>query len=132
MQGDLTRADGHAEQRATLDMIHCHSPGSTRRLTLGADKGFDATGLRSAPGLRDPPCRARQSRYSAIDGRTTRQEGYAKSQRNSKRIEEAFGWAKTVGCMAQTVYRGVERVHSRFILTMAANNFARLPRLLPA
>ena len=50
--------------------------------------------------------------------------------RHRKRIEEAFGWAKTVGGMAQTVYRGVERVRSRFILTMAANNLARLPRLL--
>ena len=59
-------------------------------------------------------------------------EGYALSIKNRKRIEEAFGWAKTVGGMAQTVYRGVERVRSRFILTMAANNLARLPRLLAA
>ena len=54
------------------------------------------------------------------------------SIKNRKPIEEAFGWAKTVGGMAQTVYRGVERVRSRFILTMAANNLARLPRLLAA
>lgn len=57
---------------------------------------------------------------------------YALSIKHRKRIEEAFGWAKTVGGMAQTVYRGVERVRSRFILTMAANNLARLPRLLGA
>ena len=43
-----------------------------------------------------------------------------------------FGWARTVGGMAQTVYRGVERMRSRFILTIAANNLARLPRLLAA
>ena len=43
-----------------------------------------------------------------------------------------FGWAKTIGRMAQTVYRGVERVRSRFIITLAANNLARLPRLLAA
>ena len=42
VQGDLTQADGHAERRAALDMVHRHSPGSTRRLTLGADKGYDA------------------------------------------------------------------------------------------
>ena len=72
------------------------------------------------------------TRYSAIDGRTTRHEGYALSIRNRNRIEEVFGWAKTVGGMAQTVYRGLERVRSRFILTMAANNLARLPRLLGA
>ncbi|SFU37216.1 Transposase DDE domain-containing protein, partial [Aliiroseovarius crassostreae] len=69
-------------------------------------------------------------RFSAIDGRTTRHEGYALSQQHRKKIEEPFGWAKTVGDMAQTMYRGVERIRSRFILTMAANNLARLPRLL--
>jgi transposase len=133
VQGDLTRADGHAERRAAMDMIHRHSPGSTRQLTLGADKGFDAAEF--VADLRQAcvtPHVAQKSRYSAIDGCTTRHEGYALSIRNRKRIEEAFGWAKTVGGMAQTVYRGLERVRSRFILTMAANNLARLPRLLAA
>ena len=133
VQGDLTRADGRAERRAALDMIHRHSPGSTRRLTLGADRGFDAAGfvtdLRAACVT---PHVAQRSRHSAIDGRTTRHDGYAKSQRHRKRIEEAFGWAKTIGGMAQTVYRGLEKVRSRFILTMAANNLARLPRLIAA
>jgi transposase len=131
VQGDLTQADGHAERRSALDMIHRHSPGSTRQLTLGADKGFDAAefvaDLRRACVT---PHVAQKSRYSAIDSRTTRHEGYALSIKHRKRIEEAFGWAKTIGGMAQTVYRGVERVRSRFILTMAANNLARLPRLL--
>lgn len=81
----------------------------------------------------DPDARLyKKSRCSAIDGRTTRHEGYALSQKRRKKIEEPFGWAKTVGGMAQTMYRGVERVRSRFILTMAANNLARLPRLLGA
>ena len=131
VQGDLTQADGHAERRAALDMVHRHSPGSTRRLTLGADKGYDAaqfvSDLRKACVT---PHVAQKSRYSAIDGRTTRHQGYALSIKHRKRIEEAFGWAKTVGGMAQAVYRGVERVRSRFVLTMAANNLARLPRLL--
>lgn len=56
VQGDLTRADGRAERRAALDMIHRHSPGSTRRLTLGADRGFDAAGF--APSLCHSACRA--------------------------------------------------------------------------
>jgi len=131
VQGELTQADGHAERRAAMDMIHRHSPGSTRQLTLGADKGFDAAEF--VADLRQAcvtPHVAQKSRYSAIDGRTTRHEGYALSIKHRKRIEEAFGWAKTVGGMAQTVYRGIERVRSRFILTMAANNLARLPRLL--
>jgi transposase len=133
VQGDLTQADGHAERRAALDMVHRHSPGSTRRLTLGADKGYDAAGFVSD--LRQAcvtPHIAQKSRYSAIDGRTTRHKGYALSQKHRKKIEEPFGWAKIVGGMAQTMYRGVERVRSRFILTMAANNLARLPRLLGA
>jgi hypothetical protein len=133
VQGDLTQADGHAERKAALDMVHRHAPGSARRLTLGADMGYDAaefvSGLRHA---RVTPHVARKARYSAIDGRTTRHDGYALSRKHRKRIEETFGWAKTVGGMAQTVYRGVERVRSRFILTMAANNLARLPRLLGA
>jgi len=133
VQGDLTQADGHAERRAALDMVHRHSPGSTRRLSLGADKGYDAaefvSGLWQA--CVTPPV-ARKSRYSAIDGRTTRHEDYALSLKHRKGTAEAFGWAKTIGGMAQTVYRGVERVQSRFILTMAAKNLARLPRLLGA
>ena len=133
VQGDLTQADGHAERKAALDMIHRHSPGSTRRLTLGADKGYDAGGFVSE--LRKAcvtPHVAQKARYSAIDGRTARHAGYTLSQKHRKKIEEAFGWAKTVGGMAQTMYRGVERVRSRFIMTMAANNLARLPRLLAA
>ncbi len=131
VQGDLTRADGRAERKAALDMLHCHSPGSTRQLTLGADKGYDAAEF--VADLRQAcvtPHVARKARHSAIDGRTTRHKGYALSQKHRKRIEEAFGWAKTVGGMSQTVYRGVERVRSRFILTLAAGNLARLPRLL--
>ncbi len=131
VQADLTRADGHAERRAALDMIHRHSPGSTRRLTLGADKGYDSADF--VADLRQAcvtPHVARKARHSAIDARTTRHAGYAQSQKRRKKIEEPFGWAKTIGGMAQTVLRGVERVRARFTLTMAAFNLARLPRLL--
>ena len=75
---------------------------------------------------------AQKSRHSAIDSRTTRHPGYAKSQRCRKKIEEPFGWTKTVGGMAQIMYRGIERVRARFTLTMAACNLARLPKLLAA
>ncbi|RWR04110.1 IS5 family transposase [Paenirhodobacter populi] len=133
VQADLTRADGRAERQAAIDMIHRHSPGSTRRLTLGADKGYDAaefvTDLRQACVT---PHIAQKSRYSAIDGRTTRHKGYALSLRHRKRIEEAFGWAKTIGGAAQTAFRGIERARARFIMTLAAGNLARLPKLLAA
>jgi transposase len=131
VQTEMTQADGHAERRAALAMIHRHSPGSTRRLTLGADKGYDCAEF--VKDLRQAcvtPHVAQKVRYSAIDGRTTRHPGYAVSQKCRKKIEEPFGWAKTVGPMAQTMLRGVKRVGAQFTLTMAACNLARLPRLL--
>ena len=131
VEAELTQQDGHAERAAAIAMIERHSPGSERRLTLGADKGYDSADfiadLRRA---RVTPHVAQKARHSAIDGRTTRHVGYGLSQRCRKKIEEPFGWAKTVGGMAQTVHRGVERVRARFTLTIAACNLARLPKLL--
>src|SRR5918994_835775 len=69
-------------------------------------------------------------RRSAIDGRTTRHAGYATSQRVRKRIEEAFGWIKTVAGQAKTRFRGVERVELAFTFAAAAYNLVRLPKLL--
>ncbi|TQE92765.1 MAG: IS5 family transposase, partial [Spiribacter salinus] len=133
VQADLTHADGHGERKAALEMINRHSPGSTRRLTLGADKGYDSRDF--VADLRRmvvTPHIAQKSRHSAIDGRTTHHPGYALSQRNRKKIEEPFGWAKTVGGMAQTAHRGLDRVRAQFTMTMAACNLARLPKLLAA
>lgn len=133
VQADLTRADGHAERRAAIDRLHRHSPGSTRRLTLAADRGDDSADFVAE--LRQmlvTPHVAQKSRHSAIDGRTTRHPGYAKSRRCRKKIEKPFGWAKTVGGLARTLYRGIERVRARFTLTMAACNLARLPKRLTA
>ena len=67
---------------------------------------------------------------SAIDGRTTRHPGYEASQCLRKRVEEPFGWAKTVGRIRQTVFRGLERVNMQFLLTMTANNLVRMRGLL--
>lgn len=133
VQAELTKAEGNAERSAALDMVHHHSPGSCRRLTLGADKGYDSADF--VDDLRQAcvtPHVAQKTRSSAIDERTTRHPGYATSQRCRKKIEETFGWAKTVGPMAQTMLRGVERVSAQFTLTMAACNLARLPRLIDA
>jgi hypothetical protein len=72
------------------------------------------------------------ARRSAIDGRTTRHAGYGVSVRVRKRIEEVFGWTKTVGGMRKTRHRGSEKVGWVFTLTAAAYNLARLPKLLGA
>ena len=69
---------------------------------------------------------------SIVRSRTTRQAGYKISQTIRKRIEEAFGWGKTVGPFAKTMLRGLERVGFPFKLTVSAYNLARLPRLLAA
>lgn len=100
-------------------------------MTLGANKGRDAGDFVSD--MRQPfgsPHVAREKTYSPIDGRTIRHAGYARSQKRQKKIEGAFGWARATATMAQTIYRGVERVRSRFIQRLAANKLAKLPRLL--
>ena len=71
-------------------------------------------------------------RRSAIDGRTTRHAGYGISQKIRKRIEEAFGWVKTVGGQRKTRFRGAERVGWAFTFAMAAYNLVRLPKLMAA
>ena len=114
-------------------MINRHSPGSTRRLTPGADKGYDSADFVAALGRRVvTPHVAQRSRYCAIDGRTTQHPGHALSQRRRKKIEEPFGRARTVGGMAQTVQRRLDRGRAQFTMTMAACTLAGLPKLLAA
>ena len=134
VETELGAATGTIEREAAAPMIARHSPGS-QRLTLGADKGFDARAF--VDRLRDlnvTPHVAQNTsnRASAIDGRTTRHDGYALSQRKRKLIEEPFGWAKTIGGLARPMLRGVARLGFKFTLTMAAYDLIRLPKLLAA
>jgi transposase len=129
----LTPATGTAERDTALAMLG--RQGGRHRATLGADKAYDAAGL--VAGLRalnvTPHVTQNTSgRRSAIDGRTTRHPGYAASLRVRKRIEEAFGWIKTVGGLRKTRHRGTARVGWLFTLTAAACNLVRLPKLLAA
>jgi IS5 family transposase len=127
----LTRADGHAERVAALALIEPHA-GRPNAITLGADKAFDAQDFVNE--LRTmkvtPHVAQNTTRRSAIDRRTTRHPGSAASQRVRKRIEEAFGWIKTVAGQAKTRFCGVERVGFGFTLAAAAYNLVCLPRLL--
>jgi len=128
----LTHADGHGERNAALAMIEPRGD-CPARITLGADKGYDAEDfVNELRSMNVTPHVAAKAKGSAIDGRTTRHSGYAISQRIRKRIEEAFGWSKTVGPVAKTMLRGLDRVGGQFTLTLAAYNLARLPRLLAA
>ena len=102
---------------------------SWRRVTLGADKGYDRKGL--VQEMRDhrvtPHFARRQD--STIDQRTTRHSGYALSQRKRKRVEEIFGWLKTVGGLRKTRHRGVARVNWMFSFALAAYNLVRMRNL---
>jgi len=121
-----------------LDLIGRHRPGE-RRITLGADKLFDVEAFVAA--LRDRKVtphiaidghltKTGKRRKTAIDARSLRHPGYAISQRCRKRIEEVFGWIKTVAGLAQVKVRGLAKVQAVFIFAIAAYNLVRIPKLL--
>jgi Transposase DDE domain len=102
-------------------------------ITVGADKAYDAEDfVNELRSMNASPHVAQNTngRASAIDGRTTRHAGYAVSQRIRKRIEEAFGWIKTIAGQEKTKFRGRERVGWAFTFAAAAYNLARLPKLM--
>ena len=107
----LTLSTGTAERDAALEMMKQKPAG--RRLTLGGDRGYDTQAfVERLRGLNVTPHVAQHTtnRRSAIDGRTTRHEGYAVSQRKRKRVEEVFGWMKTIALQRKTRFRGPGRV----------------------
>jgi transposase len=130
----LTRVSGHAERLAALEMIEGFAD-RPRAVTLGADKGYDAADfveeLRTI-NVRPHVARNTNGRRSAIDRRTTRHPGYAASQRIRKRIEEAFGWIKTVAGLRKTKLRGLPKVDWSFTFAAAAYNLVRAPKLIAA
>ena len=130
----VTHADGMGERVAALAMLDT-VPGS-RPKTVAADKAYDTADFVTDCRARNvtPHVASNTARRggSAIDARTTRHVGYALSQTIRKRIEEHFGWGKTVGRIRQTVYRGLKRVDQHFKLTMTASNVVRMARILVA
>ena len=138
----LTRVSGHAERLAALEMIEPY-PDRSHAITLGADRGYDAADfveeLRTL-NVRPHVAQNVSRRRSAIDRRTTRHPGYVASLRVRKpvlsevegRIEEAFGWIKTIAGLRRTKLRGVEKVDWSFTFAVAAYNLIRLPKLLGA
>jgi transposase len=130
----LTRVSGHAERLAALDMVP-HVADRPSAVTLGADRGYDVADF--VEELRGMNVRAHvaqntSGRRSAIDKRTTRHSAYAKSQRIRKRIEEAFGWIKTVAGLRQTKLRGLAKVDWAFTFATAAYDLVRAPKLIGA
>ena len=127
-----TTATGHAERWAALTLIEPHAA-TPQPVTLGTDKGYDSADFVMA--LRDKAvtphvAQHTSGRRSAIDEGTAGHPGYAISQRIRKRVEEAFGWAKTVAGLRKMRHRGLLKVDWQFTLAMAAYDLVRLPKLL--
>ena len=124
----LTEATGTAEERTALEMLK-RIPGR-RRITAGADKGYDTRNFVDSCWMMNATAHvARKRLRSAIDGRTTRHVGYRLSQRVRKRVEEIFGWMKTVGGARKLRYRGAARNGLWFELLAAAYNLVRMAKI---
>jgi len=133
VDAQVFQALGTAERDAALSMLGKVS--GTGWLTVGGDKGFDTFGfVAECRNLRVVPHVAQNHGRrggSAIDGRTTRHPGYAVSQRKRKRIEECFGWLKTIAQLRKLRHRGVDKVDWIFTFACAAYNLVRMRNLIP-
>jgi hypothetical protein len=129
----LTQASGTAERDVVPQLLYDASLRGFHPRTLGADKAYDTRDCVAAiRQQRVTPHVAQNTshRRSAIDRRTTRHPGYATSQRLRKRVEEVFGWLKTVGGFRRTRYRGLARTQLAGYLVATAYNLVRMARLL--
>ena len=127
----VTPATGTAEREAAVEMIE-EIPGN-HRVTVGADKNYDTKDF--VKQLRESnvtPHVSQKRRHSAIDGRTSRRVGYLLSQRKRKRVEEIFGWLKTVGLMRKLRHRGLDLIGWMFTFAAAAYNLVRIRNLVLA
>jgi len=130
IDAELTSATGTAERETALQMLARRS--GSGAVTVGADKGYDTRDfVAQARDLEVTPHVAQNTagRKSAIDDRTTRHPGYSISQRVRKRVEEVFGWMKTIGLMRKTRHQGVDRVGWMFVFAAAAYNLIRMRNL---
>lgn len=129
----VTEATGTAERDAAPRLVDQAKKRRFRPKTLGGDKGYDTRDCVAAMrerGVTPHVAQNTTNRSSAIDGRTTRHAGYAVSQRIRKRVEEIFGWMKTVGGFRRTRYRGLDRTGLAGYLVATAYNLVRMSRLL--
>jgi transposase len=128
-------ADGYAERRSALELLDEHLPGA-RRITVGADKAYDTSDFVAQLRERNVTPHVAQQittrRGSKIDERTTRHIGYEISQRIRKRVEEVFGWFKTVGNFRKTRYRGLAANQLAAHMLGAAYNLLRIAKLMHA
>ena len=129
---ELLQCNGTVERDAAMLMVERVE--GTERITVAADKAYDTKDfVREMRGMNVTPHVSQNIKRpggSAIDGRTTRHVGYQVSQRRRKRIEEVFGWIKTVGTLRKTRHRGLETVRWVFTFTATAYNLVRMRNLM--
>jgi transposase len=133
VDGMATAADGHAERDAALLLLHRHARAGRAR-TVGADKQYDTHDFvdltRQLGYTPHVSQNVKRRGGSAIDGRTTRHDGYTRSQACRPRIERVFGWLKPLAGLRKVKLRGLEKVDSLFVFACAAFNLRRLPKLM--
>ena len=128
-----TQADGHAERDAALLMLDQRQKDSSRRITVGADKAYDAKNFIAGTRALNVTAHVQKNdkgRRSNLDRRTTRHAGYAISLSRRWLIEKTFGWLKQTGPIAQVKLRGLAKVDWLFVFSCAAHNLLRLPKLI--
>jgi transposase len=131
VDAELTQADGYAERATALAML-ARQPRRARRRTVAADKGYDTRAFVAQCrdlGVTPHVAQHTNARRSAIDGRTTRHPGHRTSQRIRPRIEEPFGWIKTIAGGRKLRYRGRQRNRAWFLITTATYNLLRITAL---
>jgi transposase len=128
----LLQCSGLAERHAAMMMVE--RVDGVGQITLAGDKGYDTKDfVKEMRHMNVTPHVSQNTKRqggSAIDGRTTRHDGYQVSQRKRKRIEEVFGWVKTVGMLRKTRHRGLETVAWVFTFTATAYNLVRMRNLI--
>ena len=124
MDFTVSQATGTAERDAVPELLDGVRERGYRPRTLGADRGYDTRDcVKDIRARRVTPHVAQKKKHSAIDGRTTRYAGYAVSLRIRKRVEEVFGWMKTVGGLRRTRYRGLARTGLAGYLVATAGGY---------
>ena len=130
VNGCVTLAEGRAEVEAAVAMVE-EIPGQ-HRVTVGGDKAYDTKEFVQEMRDHQVTPHVALKATTIIDARTTRHPGYAISQQKRKRVEEIFGWLKTVGGLRKTRHRGVERVGWMFTFALAVYNLVRMRNLAAA
>jgi transposase len=131
---DLKVGIGYVERETAIEMLERQACKRVRPRTLGADKGYDTrkfvNHLRSRGITPHVTANITHQGGSAIDGRTTRHRGYITSQRLRKRVEEIFGWCKTVGGMRRSRFKGRDRTNLFALIVGTAYNLMRMAKIL--